>query len=442
MDTLALCQHAVQEGEKSGADEIEALWMKKVNTTVKAQLGQVNEAATVFNEGMRIRVITGKAAASIFTYRLDQSSVSDAVKRALKAASASKKDPNWESLPEPGVYPHVTLWDSAMEDIGAETMAEPVTDMLELLPPDVTAYLAGHEVELTYRACANSRGIQHEDKGSLEALFLMALGILADGVTPEFLGLEILRKYDPDPPKVVTPLLDNIEKFKKPEKATSGKSQVIFSPSALEALLYYTLFRAVSGENVVRGKSKLVGKEGQKIASSCLTLHDNGMDPRGACAREMDDEGIPSQDTSIIEEGILQGFIWDHYWAKRAGCSSTGNAYYDWRATEMSLRQSTMIIHPGTFDTKEIMDIKDGYYVLDLQGAHGSNPESGDFSVVCVPAFRIKKGEIAGGVSGVMLSDNIYSLLTKMDAIGSESRVCEYSILPHVRFSGVNVATK
>jgi PmbA protein len=442
MDRLALCQYAVREGGNSGADEIDALWMRKVNTTVKAQLGQVNEASTIINEGMRIRVIKNKAAASIFTYRLDKASIDHAVKSALKAASASKKDTHWESLPPPGVYPKMELWDRAMEEVTPETMMKPVTDMLDLIPPDVAVYLAGHEVELTHRACANNSGIQHEDRGSLEALVLSAVGKLADGVTPGFQELQVLRRYDPDPNRIVTPLVDNIEKFKKSEKAASGKSQVIFAPTALEALLFYTLFKAVSGENVVRGKSKLAGKEGERIAGSFLTLHDNSVEPMGTGAREMDDEGVPSQDTPIIQEGILKGFIWDNYWAKRAGCSSTGNAHYDWRADEMSLRQSTMIIHPGEHTNQEILDVKEGYYVLDLQGAHGSNPESGDFSVVCTPAFKIRKGEIAGGVTGIMLSDNIFSLLTKMDAVGSESQVCEYTILPHVRFSSVNVATK
>jgi PmbA protein len=442
MDRLALCQHAVEKGGNSGADEIDALWMRKVNTTVKAQLGQVNEASTVMNEGMRIRVIKGKAAASIFTYRLDKAGIDTAIQSVLKAASASKKDINWESLPQPGTYPQMELWDRAMEELTPEAMMEPVTDMLGLIPPDIAVYLAAHEVELIQKACTNSSGIQHEDRGSLEAMILSAVGKLADGVTPGFQELQVLRKHNPDPGKVVTPLVDNIKKFKKSEKAASGKSQVIFAPPALEPLLFYTVFRAVSGENVVRGKSKLAGKEGEKIASSLLTVHDNAVEPTGTGAREMDDEGVPSQNTPIIEEGILKGFIWDNYWARRAGCSSTGNAHYDWRTDEMSLRQNTMIINPGEYTKKEILDVKEGYYVLDLQGAHGSNPESGDFSVVCAPAFKIRKGEVTGGVTGIMLSDNIFSLLTKIDAVGSESQVCEYTILPHVRFSSVNVATK
>ena len=156
----------------------------------------------------------------------------------------------------------------------------------------------------------------------------------------------------------------------------------------------------------------------------------------------MDDEGVPRQDTPLIENGVLQGFIWNDYWAKRMGVSSTGNAHYDNRNDEMLIQQNTMVITPGDYTREELFDVKDGYYILDLQGAHSSNPESGDFSVLCTPAFRIKKGEITGGATGTMLSDNVFSLLEKVDAIGREPTINEHTIFPHTRFVDVNVAAK
>ncbi len=156
----------------------------------------------------------------------------------------------------------------------------------------------------------------------------------------------------------------------------------------------------------------------------------------------MDDEGVPRQNTLLIENGILKGFIWNDYWAKRTGNTSTGNAYYKDKANEMAIQQTNMVVNPGDFTKEELFDIKDGYYVLGFQGVHGSNPESGDFSVVCNPAFRIRNGKISGGVTGMMMSDNIFSLIKEIDAIGRDTKVVQYGILPHIRFTGVNVADK
>ncbi len=440
---IDLCEYAVMVGEKAGADEIEALWVKNVSTIVEAELSELSKVTLTAEENMRIRVIKDRALASILTYRLDKGSVKTAVEKTVAAAGASKKDEHWDSLPFPGNYPQVHVWDSGMENLSSEDMIKPVMEMLEMMPEDVLVPGAGNQVILLKRACVNSNGITHEDRGTIGLSGLALVGILEDSVTPAFEEITFMRKYNPDPQKTAESLIKKINLFrKKKETASPGESQVIFSPEALEALFRYTLFKAVSGENVARGKSLLAGKEGEKVASSKLTLHDNGITPQGVYSREMDDEGVPHQDTVLIEEGVLQGFIWNDYWAKRTGCSSTGNAFYDDQIDEMALRQTTMVIAPGKYGEEELLNVKDGYYVLGLQGAHGSNPESGDFSVVCTPACRIRNGEITGGVTGMMVSGNVYSLLHKVDAVGCDMKANEISILPSIRFNNVNVAAQ
>ncbi|MBU7017267.1 MAG: TldD/PmbA family protein [Theionarchaea archaeon] len=440
---IDLCEYAVMVGEKAGADEIEALWVRNISTIVEAELSELSKVTLTAEENMRIRVIKDKALASILTYRLDRDNVKIAVEKTVAAARASKKDEHWDSLPFPGNYPQVHVWDTGMENLSSEDMIKPVLKMLEVVPEDILVAGAGNQVILSNRACVNSNGITHEDRGTVGLSGLAMVGILENSVTPAFEEIKFMRKYSPDPQRTAESLVTRINLFrKKKETASPGESQVIFSSEALEALFRYTLFKAVSGENVARGKSLLDGKEGEKIASSNLTLHDNGITPEGIYSREMDDEGIPHQDTVLIEKGVLQGFIWNDYWAKRTGYSSTGNAFYDDQIDEMALRQTTMVIAPGEYDMEELLNIKDGYYVLGLQGAHGSNPESGDFSVVCTPACRIRNGEITGGVSGMMVSGNVYSLLHEVDAVGRRMKANEISILPSIRFNNVNVAAQ
>lgn len=439
---IDLCQYAVTVGDRIGADEVEAIWVKEVSTLVEAELGEISKASMTRNEGMRIRVIKDKVLGSVYTYHLGKAGVKDAVEKAVAAAKASRKDEHWDSLPQPGTYPKVNVWDSTIESLGSEDLTEPVIRMLQLLPEDVISFLVGNQIILQERSCTNSNGIEHADRGTVEVTVLSAVGKLEEGVTPAFEEVLFSRTYNPDPQAFAESITEKVNLFKKRETASAGKSYIVFSPPALEDLLHFTLFKAVSGENVARGKSLLAGKEGEKVASPAFTLHDNGTVPEGTSSREMDDEGVPCQDTPIIEEGILQGFIWNDYWAKRTGVASTGNAYYVDLTDEMIIQESAMVVTPGEYTKEELIDVKDGYYVLGLQGAHSSNPESGDFSVACSPAYRIRNGEITGGVTGIMLSDNIFSLLLKIDAVGSEPEAGEFSILPCVRFSDVNVAAK
>lgn len=439
---IDVCQYAVNIGERSGADEIEAVWIKDISTRIEAELGEISKASMIRNEGMRIRVIKDNAISSVFTYHMDKDSLKEVVGKALAAARASKKDEHWGSLPSPQDYPHVKAWDSAMADAGSKDLMEPITEMLQLLPEDIVAFLALNQIFLQEKACVNSNGIEHEDKGTLEVIGMAVIGKLDDGVTPAFQKVSFLREFKPDPQRIAESLTEEVTLFRKMETASPGKSSVVLSPQALESLLHFTLFKAVSGENVARGKSLLAGREGEKVASSQLTLHDTGIIPHGTASREMDDEGVPCQDTCVIEEGILRGFIWNDYWAKRTAASSTGNAYYNDQTDELTIRESTMVVTPGDYTREELLNVKDGYYVLDFQGAHGSNPESGDFSVLCTPAYRIRNGEITGGVVGMMLSDNVFSLLQKIDAVGRDPEIGEISILPCIRFADVNVAAK
>lgn len=436
------CHYAVSVGEKTGADEVEAVWTKKVSTAVKAEMGEISTTLLTESEGIRVRVVKNEALGSAFTYRMDKDSIQEAVDRALAAASATGKDEQWDSLPSQGKYPRVDVWDSKMEDVEPADLAAPVLEILQALPEDIAVRMAAHEAILQQRACVNSNGVEHHDRGTQENFALYSVGTLREGVTPSFYEASFSRVYNPDPTALVDQITHKIDLFKNRETATSGRFQVVLSPLVLLQLFYYTLFKALSGDNAIREKSLLAGRRGENVASSTFTLHDNGIIREGVSSMEMDDEGVPCQDTPLIEKGILQGFIWNDYWAKRTGVTSTGNAHYNDRMGEMSILQSNMVVTPGRVTTEQLFDIKDGYYVVGLQGAHGSNPESGDFSVVCIPAYRIRNGAIAGGVTGVMLSDNVFSLLQKIDAVGRSTEVREFAILPHIRFRDVNVAAK
>jgi PmbA protein len=438
---MDVCAYAVKIGEKI-ADEVEAVYTKNIDTTIEAELGNISKATKTKNEGLRVRVIKDKAMGSVFTYRTDKTSVKTAIEKAVAAARASKRDEYWDSLPSPRAYQRVDVCDPSLETVDSQALTTPVIDMVNMIPEDIIIAVAFNGVTLFERGCVNSNGIEHADKTGFEGYGMAATGKLKEGVTPEFLELHYSRAYNPDPSMVCNNVTKKVNWFKNAETASTGTSQIVFDPEDLQYLFYFTLSKALSGENVARGKSLLAGKEGEEIADPTFTLHDNGIIKKGVNSREMDDEGVPRQDTALIEDGVLQGFIWNDYWAKRMGKTSTGNAFYRARTNVMDIEQTTLTVSPGDCSTEEIFDIADGYYVLGLQGVHGSNPESGDFSVACNPAYRIRNGEITGGVIGMMMSDNVFSLLKRIDAIGRELHAVESAILPLMRFSGMNVAAR
>ncbi len=94
-----------------------------------------------------------------------------------------------------------------------------------------------------------------------------------------------------------------------------------------------------------------------------------------------------------------------------------------------------------------IGDIKSGYLIKGLQGAHSSNQETGDYSVVGNPAFRIIDGELKGAVHGLMLAGNAFELIKKADKIGSDVRSYLVGaggslIAPSIQFNDVQIVAK
>ena len=156
-----------------------------------------------------------------------------------------------------------------------------------------------------------------------------------------------------------------------------------------------------------------------------------------------DGEGVPHQKTPVIEKGILRNFLYDNYSAKKEGKESTGNASRAGYLSTPGIDTTNFHILPGNKTSEEMLsEVDDGLIVYYLQGAHSSNPVSGEFSVVATPAWKIKDGEITHCSRGVMLAGNIFELLKNISVVGGNERQMGSIIAPWVMVENVRVIGK
>ena len=100
-------------------------------------------------------------------------------------------------------------------------------------------------------------------------------------------------------------------------------------------------------------------------------------------------------------------------------------------------------IMPGNKTRSEMLrEVNDGLIIYYLQGAHSSNPVSGEFSVVATPAWKIKKGEIMHSSRGVMLAGNIFEVLKNISVVGGNERQMGQLISPWIQVENVRVIGK
>ncbi|MFQ6089306.1 MAG: TldD/PmbA family protein [Candidatus Methanofastidiosia archaeon] len=439
---LDLCNYAVTQAEKLGATEAEAFIQDLNSIEVAAELGEISKVSKKQEGGIFVRLVKNKALGFSYTNKLDKNSIEDATKRAFKASKSGKKDEDWVSLPERGSYPDLSLWDEKIPEIPPGEFVRIVREMIEKVPKDIMVAMAEGGLFYGHNYCTNSNGIEAQDKGTGVFSFIYLIGKTDVGVTPGCFEFDASRSYELDTDMIVENAVRDVELSKKNLKPEAGLKKVVIAPNALEQIFTYTLFEAVSGENIVREKSALADKIGEVVSSERFSISDNALHEKGLSSRAFDSEGVSSQKTKIVDRGVLKSFIWDNYWAKRVGGKSTGNAQRSLKFGSISVRPTNMVVERGECSFEELIDVREGYLVKSFQGAHSSNPESGDFSVVCTPAFKIEEGEVVGGVSQMMLSDNIYNVLKRVSLIEEREKINQTLISPSIRFEGLNISTK
>jgi PmbA protein len=187
------------------------------------------------------------------------------------------------------------------------------------------------------------------------------------------------------------------------------------------------------GESLQKNKSRLVGKIGKKIYSDLICLMDDGLYPRGYVSSPCDGEGIESQETVLVEKGVLKNCLYDTQSGQIDHKPSTGNSV---RTSFKELpRPGTrnFYLKPGGESIQTLYDgIDSGVAVHDVIGIHTANPITGDFSVGA-SGYHIDKGGKGRPVRGFAISGNLHDLLANSDGVGPDLKFYGAIGAPSVR---------
>jgi PmbA protein len=424
-ELLELCKYVVSFGMKSGATEIEALAQWHNDLEADIELSEINSVNQKIGTEIAIRLFIGKRMGSAFTNIPTKESLKEAVDLAIAAAKVTTEDHDWISVPQRHEYTTIEgLWNEAV----VKTDPSKVVDLTGMLisaalesEPGLVVIFGGAGASSFTSAYANSNGASCSESGTTSYLAEGAMAQTESGATPMVADYDVRRDLSLDLERTIKNVANQIRICKTKVKGKTGKYTAVFHPQAYSQLFNYTLMQGVRGDNVARGKSKIADKIGDVIATELFSLVDNGVFPGGAATSIADDEGVPRQRTPIIENGVLRSFLWDTYWANKMGVKSTGNARRSMRQGLIEINPTTLVIESGMREIEAIIkEIDYGYYILNVQGAHSSNPESGDFSIVGNPAFLIENGEITGSIDGLMVSGNIFEVLADIVEIAKK----------------------
>jgi len=445
---LSLAENGVKLAIQNGASEAEVYIYEGQATNIGIELGQISKTNRIIDRGIGIRVAKNKAIGFAYTNAInDQNAIDNVIIKALSAAKASKSDPNWKGLPQPKKYSSLEqTFDNKVLELDSEELVNVASIMLDSagqVDKRVFPIEGGIGSAYISNAIANSNGIAAFDNGTIVECSIATIGKENNTVTPVCFEFNASRSYNIDPVWVGREAAKMALSALKTKSVESKSTTLILTQFALQDLFAYTLINAVKADNVQRNQSPFKDKLGEKVASEKLTISDDGVFPGGLRTWVFDGEGVPHQKTTVIEDGVLRNFLYDNYSAKKDGKESTGNAARAGYLSTPSIDTTNFHVKSGNKTSDEMLSqIDDGLIIYYLQGAHSSNPISGEFSVVATPAWKIKKGEITHCSRGVMLAGNIFELLKNVSLVGNNERQMGQLISPWIQVENVRVIGK
>jgi TldD protein len=185
-------------------------------------------------------------------------------------------------------------------------------------------------------------------------------------------------------------------------------------------LLHEAIGHGLEGDFNRKQTSAFAGLLGQRIASPGVTVVDDGTIPDRRGSLSVDDEGTPTNRTTLIEDGILVGFLQDRLNARLMGMQMTGNGRRQSYAHTPMPRMTNTIMLGGEHTPEEmIRSVKHGLYAVNFGGGQ-VDITSGKFVFSASEAYMIEDGKVTAPVKGATLIGNGPDALTKVTMVGND----------------------
>ncbi len=202
--------------------------------------------------------------------------------------------------------------------------------------------------------------------------------------------------------------------------APAGTMPVVLGPGWPGVLLHEAVGHGLEGDFNRKGSSIFSNRIGQRVASEACTVVDDGTLPNRRGSLNIDDEGVPSSCTVLIENGILKGYMQDKLNAKLMGTSSTGNGRREsYSCLPLPRMTNTYMLAGEHMPDDIIASVEEGLYAVNFGGGQ-VDITSGKFVFSTSEAYLIKKGKITHPVKGATLIGNGPEILTRVTMVGND----------------------
>ncbi|MGO9863678.1 MAG: metalloprotease TldD [Terriglobales bacterium] len=419
----------------AGGDYVDLYFEYLTSTSLMVDESLVKSASQGISAGCGVRVVSGERTGYAYTDDLSPQRILHAARTAALIASAPSKEKvaGFQQKPARSLYP------VALPSVDAD-----ITAKVELLMrADRTArgydarikeVRASYADELRTILVAGSDGTFAEDSQPLARMNVsciakteavsgrgtsggggrVALDFFFGGKsgdkTPEYFAKESARQ--------AILQLDARE-------APAGEMEVVLGPGWPGVLLHEAVGHGLEADFNRKKTSAFAGLIGKRVASEKCTVVDNGTMPWRRGSLNVDDEGQPTQETVLIENGILKGYLSDKLSSKLMGLADTGNGRRESYEHIPMPRMTNTYMLAGQDDPGDIIrSVKNGVYAVNFGGGQ-VDITNGKFVFSASEAYLIEDGQITAPIKGATLIGNGPDVLTRVSMVGNDLKLDE-----------------
>jgi TldD protein len=272
-------------------------------------------------------------------------------------------------------------------------------------------------------AVANSEGLLAGDDRTRVRIGAQAVARRGDAVET---GAETLgghrgfELFDGDPGAIAAEAAGKALVLLDAGPAPAGSMPVVVGGGFGGVLFHEMTGHGLEADHIQKGASVYVGKMGERVAQPLLTAYDDGRLPNEWGSDSIDDEGVPTQKTMVIEDGRLTSFLYDGVTARRDGVASTGNGRRESFRHLPVPRMTNTYIAPGDAEPEAmIAEVERGFYAVSFAGGQ-VDPATGDFVFGVSEGYLIEGGKVTRPCRGATLIGNCLEALAAIDAVGND----------------------
>ena len=409
-----------------GAEFADAFFEYRITSNLSFEEDIVKSARRGVVQGVGIRAVKGDQIGFAFTEDLSLASMMDAANAAAAIAAdnvAKARIVGMSDVKPKNLYPIAELATST--DLTKKlNFIKEANAAAKAHDAKIVRVNIGFNDEVKHVAYANSDGIYWEDS---QPLFMFsAFCIAEDGTKRETgytggggrIGMEYFnkRKAAEIGKEAARVAIVNLGA----QEAEAGVQTVVLGPAESAVLLHEAVGHGLEADFNYKKLSNYSGRVGQKVASDQCTVIDEGLFTNMRGTINVDDEGNAPQATTLIENGILRGYMNDRISAKQLGVKPSGNGRRQAYNHPPMPRMTNTYLKPGKYSAEEILkSVKDGVYAKGFTGGQ-VDITKGDFTFSCSECYKIEDGKITTPLKGVTLVGNGPDVMTKVTMVGND----------------------